>query len=512
MLNLAVILEHNARKNPNKEAIIFADKRLTYSELDAAANQIANGLTGMGIKSGDKVALTCPNLPYFPMVYFGILKAGAVVVPLSVLLKSQEIAYHLQDSEAKAYFCFTGSPEMPMGTEGYTGFQTVETCKNFLLIMPTMTDAPSINNCQTLGGFMASQPIKYQSYFTEPNDTAVIIYTSGTTGRPKGAELTHSNLFLNAVLSKDIQKLEFQSKYTLVLPLFHIFGQTVGMLAGIYLGATAVLIPRFDAETVLKLIEYEKITHFSGVPTMYWGLLNFPQKNQYNTSSLQICLSGGAALPLQVLKDFEAKFQVPILEGYGMSEGSPVVTFNHPDQVRKPGSVGTPVWGVEVSIQDEKGNQLEANEKGEICYRGHNVMKGYFNRPEANAETIQNGWLHSGDIGYRDEEGYYFIVDRTKDMIIRGGYNVYPREVEEVMMQHPAISMLAVIGQPSDEYGEEIKACVVLKPDVKVTENELVTWTKERIAAYKYPRIIEFLEALPLGASGKILKRELRKN
>ncbi len=511
MLNLSTVLEHHARNSSNKEALIFADKRITFAQLDAAANQIANGLTLLGIGHGDKVALTCPNLPYFPMIYFGILKTGAAVVPLSVLLKRHEIAYHLQDSDAKAYFCFVGTPEMPMGQEGQAGFEMTDSCENFFMITPSLTDISPIEGTKTMGMLMAGQSPKFQSYFTSPDDTAVIIYTSGTTGRPKGAELTHVNILLNANLSKDLQNLNYNDKVMLVLPLFHVFGQVVGMIASIYRGSTAVLVPRFDAEMVLTLIQNEKITHFAGVPTMYWGLLSYADANKFDSSSLRVCLSGGAALPVQVLKDFEAKYNVAILEGYGMSEGSPVVTFNHPDRVRKTGSVGTPVWGVEVCIQDENGNELGANEKGEICYRGHNVMKGYYKKPEANAESIKNGWLHSGDIGIRDDDGYYFIVDRTKDMIIRGGYNVYPREVEEVMIQHSAVSMVAVIGVPSDEYGEEIKACVVLKPEIGISEKELIAWTKERIASYKYPRIVEFLTALPMGASGKILKRELRK-
>ena len=511
MFNLSTVLEHHARNSPNKEALIFADKRITFAQLDATANQVANGLAATGIGHGDKVALTCPNLPYFPMVYFGILKTGATVVPLSVLLKRHEIAYHLQDSEAKAYFCFVGTPEMPMGQEGYAGFEMTDSCENFFMITPSPTDASPIENTKTMGMLMARKSPIFQSFFTSPDDTAVIIYTSGTTGRPKGAELTHSNLFLNANLSKDLQSLNYDDKTMLVLPLFHIFGQVVGMIASIYQGATAVLVPRFDAEMVLTLIQNEKVTHFAGVPTMYWGLLSYPDADKFDISSLRACLSGGAALPVQVLKDFEAKYNVAILEGYGMSEGSPVVTFNHPERVRKTGSVGTPVWGVEVCIKDENGNELGANQKGEICYRGHNVMKGYYKKPEANAETIINGWLHSGDIGIRDDDGYYFIVDRTKDMIIRGGFNVYPREVEEVMMQHSAISMVAVIGVLNDEYGEEIKACVVLKSEMTISEKELISWTKERIAAYKYPREIEFMAALPMGASGKILKRELRK-
>ncbi len=510
MFNLSTVLEHHARNSSNKEALIFADKRITFAQLDAAANQIANGLTALGIGYGDKVALTCPNLPYFPMIYFGILKTGASVVPLSVLLKRHEIAYHLQDSDAKAYFCFVGTPEMPMGQEGYAGFEMTNSCEHFFMITPTFTDASPIEGTKTMGMLMAGKSPVFQSYFTSPDDTAVIIYTSGTTGRPKGAELTHSNIFLNANLSKDLQDLNYTDKTMLVLPLFHIFGQVVCMIASIYRGSTAVLVPRFDAEMVLSLIQNEKITHFAGVPTMYWGLLSYPEANKFDSSSLRVCLSGGAALPVQVLKDFEAKYNVAILEGYGMSEGSPVVTFNHPDRVRKPGSVGTPVWGVEVCIKDENGNELGANEKGELCYRGHNVTKGYYKRPDATAESIKNGWLHSGDIAIRDDDGYYFIVDRTKDMIIRGGFNVYPREVEEVMMQHSAISMVAVIGVPNDEYGEEIKACVVLKPDAQLSEQELISWTKERIASYKYPRIVEFMSSLPMGASGKILKRELR--
>ena len=515
MFNLSTILEHHARNSPNKEALIFADKRITFSQLDAATNQVANGLKNIGVGHGDKVALTCPNLPHFPMIYFAILKTGATVVPLSVLLKRHEIAYHLQDSDAKAYFCFVGTPEMPMGQEGYAGFEMTDSCQNFFIITPSPADSSPIEGTKTMGMLMAGQSPKFQSYFTSPDDTAVIIYTSGTTGRPKGAELTHSNLFLNANLSKDLQDLGYNDKVMLVLPLFHIFGQVVGMIASIYRGATAVLVPRFEAEMVLNLLQNEKITHFAGVPTMYWGLLSYPDMHKFDLqaikSTLRKCLSGGAALPVQVLKDFEAKFEVAILEGYGMSEGSPVVTFNHPDRVRKPGSVGTPVWGVEVCIKDENGNELGANEKGEICYRGHNVMKGYYKRPDANAESIKNGWLHSGDIGIRDDDGYYFIVDRTKDMIIRGGYNVYPREVEEVMIQHSAISMVAVIGIAHDEYGEEIKACVVLKAEMVISESELISWTKERIASYKYPRIVEFMNTLPMGASGKILKRELRK-
>jgi long-chain acyl-CoA synthetase len=514
MFNLSTILEHHARNNGTKEALVFADKRISYAQLDGATNQIANGLRALGVGYGDKVGLTCVNLPYFPMLYFAILKVGASVVPMSVLLKRHEVAYHLQNSDAKAYFCFVGTPEIPMGQDGHAGFEMAENCEHFFMITPSPTDPSPIAGTKTMGMLMSGQSPKFESYPTEPNDTAVIIYTSGTTGRPKGAELTHANLMFNTILSADLFGLTSASRSALTLPLFHIFGQTVQMLGGIYRGSTIFLVARFDPATIFTLFQNEKITHFAGVPTMYWGLLNYPDAEKFDLAAikkhLKVCGSGGAALPVQVLTDFEAKFEVPILEGYGMSEGSPVVTFNQPDKIRKPGSVGTPVWGVEVCIMDENNKQLGTNEKGEICYRGHNVMKGYYKNAEATASTIIDGWLHSGDIGIRDEDGYYFIVDRTKDMIIRGGFNVYPREVEEVMIQHPAISMVAVIGVPNDQYGEEIKACVVLKPNEKVTKKALIAWTKERIAAYKYPRVIDFLDALPISASGKILKRELR--
>ena len=514
MLNLSVVLEDSARRYPTKDAFIFMDTHLTYAQVNGAANQVANGLKQMGIQPGDKVALSCLNLPYFPIVYFGILKAGATVVPLSVLLKRDEIAYHLQDSEASAYFCFIGTPELPMAQEGKAGFDEVASCKHFHVITAKPTDASPIEGIPTLGQLMASQAPTFPTTPTAAEDTAVIIYTSGTTGRPKGAELSHSSLMLNAVLSADLGKVTQEDTFLIVLPLFHIFAMTVLMNAGLYRGTTNVLLPRFDASAVNGLMVKHKVTIFAGVPTMYWGLLNFEDPNispEQAAAHLKVCFSGGASLPVQVLHDFEEKYKVPILEGYGMSEGSPVVTFNHLGQERKPGSIGTPVWGVEVKIVDENDEEMPVGERGELLYRGHNVMKGYYKKPEANAQTLRGGWLHSGDVAYKDEDGYYFIVDRTKDMIIRGGLNVYPREVEEVMIQHEAVSLVAVIGVPDDKMGEEIKAYVVLKEGMSISEEALIDYTKERIAAYKYPRMVEFTDGLPMSATGKILKKELRK-
>jgi long-chain acyl-CoA synthetase len=300
----------------------------------------------------------------------------------------------------------------------------------------------------------------------------------------------------------------------IVLPLFHIFGMTALLNAGVYKGSTGVLLTRFDAAQAFALMQQHKVTLFIGVPTMFWGLLNYtnPQVD-FNAiaANLKLCLSGGASLPVKVLQDFEQRFNVPIIEGYGMSEGSPVVTFNDLKTGRKPGSVGTPVWGVQVKLIDAEGNEVPVGEKGELLYRGHNVMKGYYKKPEATAAVLQNGWMHSGDIAVKDADGFYYIVDRTKDMIIRGGYNVYPREVEETMIQHEAVSLVAVIGIPHEELGEEVKAFVVLKESYTVSSAELLNWTKERIASYKYPRHIEFVAALPMSATGKILKKELRK-
>jgi long-chain acyl-CoA synthetase len=514
MLNLSVLLEDSVRRHPSKTAYIFGESHFSYAQINGAACQVANGLAALGLGKGDKVALTCVNAPYFPIIYFGILKAGCAVVPLSVLLKKDEIAYHLSDSDAKAYFCFIGTPEIPMAKDGFAGFSATPSCDNFYVIMPKPTDESPFEGVPTFADFVKGQSPQFPTALTDGDDTAVIIYTSGTTGRPKGAELTHSNLLLNAVISGGLFGVTGDDVFITTLPMFHIFAMTVKMNVGLLKGVTNVLIPRFDPAAVILAIQKHQVTVFAGVPTMYWGLLNY-KTNDFDVEeamqSLRTCSSGGASLPVQVLRDFEARFNVKILEGYGMSEGSPVVTFNHLDRETKVGSVGQALWGVEVMVADENGVEVPVGEKGELLYRGHNVMKGYYKRTEATAETIKNGWLCSGDIAVMDSDRYFYIVDRTKDMVIRGGFNVYPREVEEVMIQHPAVSMVAVIGIPDEQYGEEIKACVVLKDGESVTASALIAWTKERLAMYKYPRHIEFMTSLPMNASGKILKTALRK-
>ncbi|CAA9319932.1 MAG: Long-chain-fatty-acid--CoA ligase [uncultured Nocardioidaceae bacterium] len=515
MLNLSVLLEDSARKHPSRDAVVLGDTRLTYAQVDAAANQVANLLVSRGIRPGDTVALSCPNTPHFPIAYFGILKAGAVVVPLNVLLKGREIGYHLADCEAKAYLCFQGTADLPMAAEGSAGFERADGCEHFFVITADPAAPSPVDGAETLGQAVREQPPTFATVLTEPTDSAVILYTSGTTGQPKGAELSHTNLVLNALTSNRMFGVHpGGDRHLVTLPLFHSFGSTVQMNAGFASASTLVLLPRFDAGQALALLEKEDITFFAGVPTMYWGLLGALTDDvdvARIASTLRIACAGGASLPVEILREFESRFSVAVLEGYGLSETSPVATFNQLDRPAKPGSIGYPIWGVEVRLIDPEWNDLDAGPDavGEIAIRGHNVMKGYYNRPEATAEVMRDGWFRSGDLARRDEDGYYYIVDRAKDMIIRGGFNVYPREVEEVLLTHEAVSLVAVVGVPHEALGEEVKAYVIRQPGATATEDELVAWCREEMASYKYPRAVEFRDTLPMTATGKILKREL---
>ena len=435
-------------------------------------------------------------------------------MPLNVLLKGREIAYHLGDSEAKAYFCFQGTPELPMGTEGHAGFEQADGCEHFFLITADPSAPSPVEGTETMGAATKDQSPVFSAVQTRENDAAVILYTSGTTGQPKGAELSHSNLVMNALESNRMLGADpTGERHLLTLPLFHSFGSTVQMNAGFASHSTLVLVPRFDAQTVVDLLQREDITFFAGVPTMYWGLLDALTDDvdvERIAANMRIAVAGGASLPVEIIKEFKSRFGVKILEGYGLSETSPVATFNQKDRPAKPGSIGYPIWGVEVKLIDEDWKTVEgADEIGEIAIRGHNIMRGYYNRPDATAEVMRDGWFRSGDLARRDEDGYYYIVDRAKDMIIRGGFNVYPREIEEVLITHEAVSLAAVVGVPHESHGEEVKAYVILNDGASITEDELVAWGKEQMASYKYPRIVEFRDTLPMTATGKILKREL---
>jgi long-chain acyl-CoA synthetase len=519
-LNLAWILEQHARLAPEKEAIVWNEMRFTYGELNALSNRVANALTAMGIGHGDKVALACPNLPFFPIVYYGIVKTGAVVVPVCILFKAREVEYHLRDSDAKVVFTFEGTTEFPLGKVIKEGFDRVETCEN-LVVMTIDPTAPSpFPEHQTLTEITTDQPETFETFPTKPEDTCAILYTSGTTGQPKGAELTHLNLMTNITTTYGIHLpvLDFtdnQQKTCLItLPLFHTTGQTVQMNTNIYAGNRVVLLPKFEPQATLEAMEREKVNFWVGVPTMFWALLKYVEETGYDVSkiraNMKVLTSGGAPMPVEVMKEFEQVFGLRVLEGYGLSETSPLATFNHFAKPSKPGTVGQPIFGVEVRCVDENDREVPRGERGEIVIRGSNVMKGYYKRPEATAEAFRGGWFHTGDIGVMDTEGYLAIVDRKKDMILRGGYNVYPRELEEVIMTHPAVSLVAVIAVPDERLGEEIKAFVVRKPGAELSEEDFIDWCRNQLAANKYPRYVEFRDELPVGNTGKIFKRALR--
>lgn len=518
-LNLASLLEHQARLTPDRLAVVMRPLAFTYAQIDAMASQLASGLRALGLGPGDHIALSCPNTPHFPIAYYAILKLGAAVVPLNVLLKPREILYHLKDSDAKALLVFEGTPELPMAQMARTACDEAPECKHVVVLTVNPAAPSPIDRALTHGQIMLGQPPAYPTHPADPDDTAVILYTSGTTGQPKGAELTHMNMMVNAIASRDMfaplldRGVDARNVTLISLPLFHSTGQTGQMNAGMAGGWTQVLLPRFDAAAVLRAFETESVSCWIGVPTMYWALLCHAREQKLDVSaaaaSLRCCVSGGAPMPVAVLEDFEKTFGVRVLEGYGLSETSPVACFNQVFRPSKPGTVGLPILACDVRVVDDKDQPLPSGERGEIVIRGHNVMKGYYKRPEETAEAFRNGWFHTGDIGVIDADGYVSIVDRKKDMVIRGGMNVYPREVEEVLMTHPAISLAAVVGVPDERLGEEVKAFVVLKAGATATAEEIVAWSREQIAAYKYPRTVEFRESLPVGPTGKVFRRGL---
>jgi len=492
MSNLVENLTAAARRDPDRTALRLDGLVLPYSALDDASARAAVLLRARGVAPGDRVALMLPNVPHFAIVYFGVLRLGATVVPMNVLFKKREVAFMLADSEAKLIFAWH-----ELATEAQLG--AAETGADCVVVAPGELE-------ELLATFDPDAGVAP----CQPSDTAVILYTSGTTGTPKGAELTHGNLGRNAEIATELFGLDTGSVILGSLPLFHSFGQTCALNAGFLAGASVTLLPRFDACKALEIIERDSVSVFMGVPTMYSALLNHPERERFDVSSLRVCVSGGAALPVELLHGFEQAFGARILEGYGLSETSPIASFNHPDRVRKAGSIGTPIRGVEIKVVDPFGADLPSGEVGEIVIRGHNIMKGYWRKPEATAEAISaDGWFRTGDLGRMDEDGYFFIVDRKKDMIIRCGYNVYPREIEEVLYSHPAVREAAVVGIPHAELGEEVAAAVALRPGAEATEEELRDFVKEQVAAYKYPRLVWFVDELPKTATGKILKREL---
>ena len=492
MTSISSLLDQSAAQYPDRVALRMDDLVVSYAQFREAAGRMAALLQSLGIEPGDRVGLMLPNVPAFPISFYGALAAGAVVVPMNPLLKSREVAYYLGDSGARALVAWHAAAGEAAKGAADAGAQMIA------------AETPDLSG--QLEGIGAAPGSSGRG----DQDDAVILYTSGTTGRPKGAELTHAGLVRNAeIAARTLFGVSPDAVVMGCLPLFHVFGLTCGLNVSVATGATLTLLPRFDPAKALDIIERDGVTVFEGVPTMYAAMLHLPDADPAKTATLKVCASGGAALPVEILRNFESRFGCMILEGYGLSETSPIASFNHPDKERKPGSIGTPIEGVEMRLIDDEWNTVRDGEIGEIAIRGHNVMKGYWNKPEATAEAIRDGWFRTGDMARVDSDGYYFIVDRKKDLIIRGGYNVYPREIEEVLHEHPAVAEVAVIGIPHPDLGEEVGAAVALKPGASATPDELRSWARDRVAGYKYPRHVWLVDALPKGPTGKILRREV---
>ncbi len=502
--NLATILTETTLAAPDAPACRFAGTTTTYRELDELSGRFAAGLRAAGLSPGQVVAMQLPNIPQFLIGYFGALKAGLVVLPLNPLLMAPELEYHLTDSAASLLIGFEG-----MHAEAA---KACETTGVPLYLVSMGTEAPP-DGARSALELISTAPLDEPGGDVAargPDDTAVLVYTSGTTGRPKGAELTHFQLYMNGTVAGGLFGVRSDDVVLAVLPFFHVFGLSSVINVFIRYGGCLSIVPRFAPGAVLDVLEADRCTVIGGVPTMLHALARLDIAGR-DLSALRVAVSGGASLAEDIMRTFEDKFGIEVLEGYGMTETASSCSFNRPGD-RKVLSIGKPLWGVRMRVADTQGRPLPPGRGhvGEILIRGHNVMKSYLGRPEATAETLRDGWLHSGDLGFVDEDGFYFIVDRAKDLVIRGGYNVYPREIEEVLYAHPAILEAAVIGKPDQRLGEEVVAVIALRPGHEATAAEIIGYTRERLAAYKYPREIRFMAELPKGPSGKILKTALR--
>ncbi|MBT1624156.1 long-chain fatty acid--CoA ligase [Curtobacterium flaccumfaciens pv. oortii] len=512
--SVAAILAESAARYPDDVAVIVGDHRTTYAELWSETLAYAGALRARGVTEGSRVAMLVPNVADFARVYYATLALGAVVVPVHALLKRREIEYLLQDSGAMLLVCAA-----PLLAEGAAGAELAGVDVITVLAPDAHDDRDSHDGHDGHDGpdrlealAAAAEPL--DTYVPrDPFDTATILYTSGTTGKPKGAEGSHFAL-LEQVNTNLMSTFDMHRGDVLLgaLPLFHTFGQTCTMNTGFRAGATIVMLPKFDGDAALSAMVEHGCEIFMGVPTMYMALLDAATRNDARPD-LRYAISGGASLPLAVLERFQTVFDAPIHEGYGLTETSPVATFNHVGRAPRPGTIGTPVWGVDVEIADPATPDaivlLPHGEIGELVIRGHNLMNGYLDRPEDTDAAIVDGWFRTGDLGTKDDDGFLTIVDRTKDMIIRNGYNVYPRQVEEVLATHPDVTMAAVFGVPHELHGQEIEAAVVLRAGATVSPDELVHFVSDEIAAYKFPRVVHVVDALPLGPSGKVLKRTL---
>jgi long-chain acyl-CoA synthetase len=504
--NLALILSETAQSSPDRPVALFAGGQLTYRELDQASDRLAAALAAAGIRPGDPVALQLPNIPQFLVSYFGILKAGAVVVPLNVMLQAPEVAFHLSDSGARILITWEG-----VLAEAAKGAEAAGLDQVYAVGHADDPGAGGSGGAVPFERLLDAEVPHFEMATREPTDTAVIVYTSGTTGRAKGAELTHIQLYMNADIPGRLFDVQPGDVVITVLPLFHVFGLSSILDVCVRFGCTMSLLPRFTPAAVLTAIARDRVTIFEGVPTMFADLLAQPDLEGYDLSSLRIAISGGASIPSPVLDAFEERFGVVILEGYGMTETASTITFNPSAAQRRAYSVGKPIWGTQTQVWDEDGEPLRAGPEhvGEVVTRGLHVMKGYLHNPEATASAFTGDWLHTGDLGYFDEDGFLFIVSRKKELIIRGGENVYPSEIENVLCAHPAVAEAAVVGTPDPRLGEEVMAVVIRRPGMDLLESELVSYCRQRLAAYTCPRVFQFRSELPKNSLGKVLKDEL---
>lgn len=506
-MNLSSHLKNTAKVNADKTAYYFMDQKVSYAEFDGAVTRFASGLKQLGVKKGDHIALLLGNSPHFVISLYGAMRLGATVIPINPIYTPDEIGYILNNGDVKVIIAL--DLLLPLAEKMEALLPKVESyiiCESNPL---NKVDVSTNEKMKSFSDVIASGNLAFDEPELIEDDVAVILYTSGTTGRPKGAMLTHKNLYSNAKDIGEYLKMNHLDKVMTVLPMFHVFSLTVVVNAPLISGSTIIIVPKFSPKEIFRLAKKYEVTVFAGVPTMYNFLYQYPDGDPNDFSTFRLCISGGSSLPVALLKNFEKKFNVLISEGYGLSEASPVTCFNPLDRPRKPGSIGTSILNVENKIVNELGEELPEGQVGELVVRGPNVMKGYYKMPEETAVAIRDGWLYTGDLARVDGEGYFYIVDRKKDMVIVGGFNVYPREVEEVLYEHPEVVEAAVIGAPDREQGEVVK-CFVVPKNENLTEAELMEYCREHLAKYKLPKTIEFLEELPKNTTGKILRKALK--
>ncbi len=500
MSNLFNIVKNTAFDHPDRTALVFKGHRIPYRELVEGVNRLAQGFKALGLRPGDRIAVMMPNIPHHPISFFALLKIGVTIVPVSIFFKAEEIHHQLEDSEVRGIIYWQG-----FRSEVLEAVQGLERCEWHIVL----GDKSHEGEIRLTYLMESNDPIS-DSADVQPDDTAFIMYTAGMTGRPRGAELTHQNIYSNIQACRNFLKLTPEDGVLGVLSLHHPMGLTLILGAFLHAGASVILLPSFNAENILQIIEKEKPTYFVGVPSMYRAFLAVDGGENYDVHSLKFCLSSGDALKEKTLEEFQTKFKVRILEGYGLTEASPMVSFNSPNRDHRAGSVGLPLPGVDMKFVDDSGDQVKPGEVGEIIVQGPNVMKGYLNRPEATKEAIKDGWLYTGDLARLHENGFGYIVVRKNDVIVKSGFNVYPREVEKFLFGHPKVREAVVVGVPDAHMGQAVHAIIVLKQNENSTAEEIIEYLKERMAAYKCPSVIHFMDSLPKGPTGRVVRDKVK--